>query len=123
MSQFPNPSTQFKPGVSGNPNGKTSEHRKAEVEAAELAAKMQLRMIKALDAKVTQLETAEDAPDPYAAMSAIKADILKLIKDAQDRGFGAPVQPVDNTSSDGSMTPQSAQDAFLAALRAKDGQA
>jgi hypothetical protein len=105
MSQFPNPSTQFKPGQSGNPGGKTSSHRQSEIEAAELAAKVQLRMMKAVDEKITQLETALDTPDPYAALLVIKADVLKLIKDAQDRGYGAPVQVLDNTSSDGTMTP------------------
>lgn len=122
MSQFPNPSTQFKPGQSGNPGGKTSQHRQSEIEAAELAAKVQLRMMKAVDEKITQLETALDAPDPYAALLVIKADVLKLIKDAQDRGYGAPVQVLDNTSSDGTMTPKSiVGDAVLDAIRAKHG--
>jgi len=105
MAQFPNPDTQFKPGQSGNPGGKSSAHRQAEIEAAELAAKVQLRMMKAVDAKITQMETTLDIPDPYAALTAIKADILKLLKDAQDRGFGQATQPIDNTSSDGTMTP------------------
>jgi hypothetical protein len=122
MSQFPNPSTQFKPGQSGNPGGKTSSHRQSEIEAAELAAKVQLRMMKAVDEKITQLETALDTPDPYAALLVIKADVLKLIKDAQDRGYGAPVQVLDNTSSDGTMTPKSiVGDAVLDAIRAKHG--
>lgn len=95
----------FQPGQSGNPGGKTSAHRQSEIEAAELAAKVQLRMMKAVDEKITQLETALDAPDPYAALLVIKADFLRLIKDAQDRGYGAPVQVLDNTSSDGTMTP------------------
>ena len=104
MAQFPNPDTQFKPGQSGNPGGKSKEHRQAEIEAAELAAKVQLRMMKAVDEKITQLETALDGPDPYAALLVVKADFLKLIKDAQDRGYGAPVQPTtDSVQPD--MTP------------------
>ena len=61
-------------------------------------------MMKAVDEKITQLETALDGPDPYAALLVVKADFLKLIKDAQDRGYGAPVQPTtDSVQPD--MTP------------------
>jgi hypothetical protein len=114
MAQFPNPSTQFKPGQSGNPGGKSSEHRKAEVRAAELAAKVQLDLVEALHNTLT---AAQDDADKLAA---IKADVLKLLKDTQDRAYGTPKSSVDLESPNGTMTPtQGAQDAFLAALRAK----
>lgn len=83
----------FPPGKSGNPGGKTSEHRRAEVEAAEIAAKIQLNMVKALAGAV---EAGSES-----ALEAIRSDVLRLIKDAQDRGFGAPMQPVEQT---GNMT-------------------
>lgn len=87
----------FKPGQSGNPGGKTSEHRQLEVQAAELAARIQFDLVSALSDVVK-----EGGP---MALEQIKGDVLKLIKDAQDRGYGAPVQVLDSTSSDGTMTP------------------
>ena len=99
MAQFPNPNTQFKPGVSGNPGGKSSEHRKAEVRAAEAAAKVQADLVEALARVVSS------AGDDAEKLDHIRSDVLKLLKDAQDRGFGAPVQQIDNTSSDGSAAP------------------
>ena len=87
----------FKPGQSGNPGGKTSEHRHLEVQAAELAARIQFDLVSALSDVVKEGGT--------MALEQIKGDVLKLIKDAQDRGYGAPVQVLDSTSSDGTMTP------------------
>ncbi len=91
--------TPFKPGDIGNPKGKTKEHRQAEVRAAELAAKVQLDLVQALS---NTLDAADGDEDKLAA---IKADVLKLLKDAQDRAYGSPTQQVDNTSSDGTMAP------------------
>lgn len=89
----------FQPGQSGNPGGKTSEHRKAEIEAAELAAKTRLGLVRAfanlLDGKATDDERVQ----------LLNSDALRLLKDSEDRGFGSPTQPVDNTSSDGSARP------------------
>jgi len=90
---------QWPAGVSGNPGGKTSEHRKAEIRAAELAAKVQLDLVEALS---NTLDAAEGDEDKLAA---IKADVLKLLKDAQDRGYGSPKSSMDLSSEDGSMTP------------------
>lgn len=103
----------FKPGQSGNPGGKTSEHRQAEIRAAELAAKVQLDLVEALHNTLTQADGDE------VKLAAIKSDVLKLLKDAQDRGYGAPTQPIDSTSSDGSMSPVAMQDAVLEAIRKK----
>jgi hypothetical protein len=96
----PNPDmsglTPFKPGQIANPGGKTSEHRKLEVKAAELAAKIQFDLVSAL------AEVVKDGGP--VALEQIKGDVLKLIKDAQDRGYGAPVQPTtDGINPD--MTP------------------
>lgn len=95
--------TKWKPGVSANPGGKTSAHRKAEVRAAEVAAKIQLDLVNALD------EWLSEADKPADKAGAIKADVLKLLKDAQDRGFGAPTQPTEITSPDGSLAPTTVQ--------------
>lgn len=88
--------TKWKPGQSGNPGGKTSEHRKAEIEAAELAAKVRLGLVSAF-ANLVQGKASDE--ERHALLN---SDALRLLKDSEDRGFGAPTQPVDNTSSDGS---------------------
>jgi len=72
------------------------------MKAGELAAKIQMRMLNALSDAI-------DA-DPDKALAAIAADPLRLIKDAMDREYGTATQRVDNTSSDGSMTPRSSID-------------
>ena len=88
--------TKWKPGQSGNPGGKTSEHRKAEIEAAELAAKVRLGLVSAF-ANLVQGKASDE--ERHALLN---SDALRLLKDSEDRGFGAPTQPVDSTSSDGS---------------------
>lgn len=106
--------TPFKPGQSGNPGGKSSEHRKAEIRAAEKAALVQADLVDAL------YNTVQAAGDDAQRLEAIRSDVLKLLKDSQDRGFGAPQVHVDNTSSDGSMTPSTQTgDAVLDALTRK----
>ena len=94
----PSPENQFKPGQSGNPGGKTREHRQAEIEAAELAAKVQLDLVKALANTLTNLAGDKDKLD-Y-----LNKEVNTLIKNAQDRGFGAPVQPTTD-GVDADMTP------------------
>lgn len=103
---IPNHPTKFKPGCSGNPGGKTSEHRQAEIRAAEKAALVQADLVDAL------YNTVQAAGDDTQRLDAIRSDVLKLLKDSQDRGFGAPQVHVDNTSSDGSMTPKGLGDFY-----------
>lgn len=103
MASFPNPSTQFKPGVSGNPGGKSSAHRKAEIKAAELAAKVQLGFVQALANLV------EEAQGDNKKLEFLNKEVNALIKNAQDRGFGAPTQPTEITNPDGSLAPTTVQ--------------
>jgi hypothetical protein len=79
--------SQFKPGQVANPGGKTSEQKRAEMKAGELAAQIQLRMLQALSDAV--------AADGDAALKAIASDPLRLIKDAMDREYGTAVQKVE----------------------------
>ena len=108
----PNPDTSglkpFQPGQSGNPGGKTSEHRKAEVRAAEMAAMVQADLVEAL------YNTIKSADNDADRLDELRSDVLKLLKDSQDRGFGSPQQHIDNTSSDGSMTPKGLGDFYAA---------
>jgi len=77
---------RFEKGQSGNPGGKTSEQRKLEVENAERATRLRSAMLKGLEA---ELEAAAEDGDAEA-VKMIRADILKLIKDSEDRGLGSP---------------------------------
>lgn len=90
--------TRFGAGNRANPIGKTSAHRKAEIAAAELAAKVRLEMVEALSDAFDNAESKEK-------IEQIRSDVLRLLKDSEDRGFGQATQPIDNTSSDGSMSP------------------
>jgi hypothetical protein len=89
--------TQFKVGNNANPGGKTSAQRKMEIANAEKATLIRGRL---LDAVI-------DASEAGGArtMELIEAAMLKLLADSENRGLGTPKQTVDNTSSDGSMTP------------------
>jgi len=103
----PNPSPSTRIGQPGGPApGKSSEHRKAEIRAAEKAALVQADLVDAL------YNTVRAAGDDEERLAAIKSDVLKLLKDSQDRGFGAPQVHVDNTSSDGSMSPKGLGDFY-----------
>lgn len=94
----PSPSTRFgAPG--GNVPGRTSAQIKASIEAAEIAAKLQKRMLESLAGLFNE------RPEKEHIVEHVRADTLRLLKDAMDRGFGLPVQTVDNTSSDGTMSP------------------
>lgn len=101
----PSPETRFGAGGNANPAGKTSAQRQAEyrknelsAQAGAMAAQIQVQMLEALQQHVSA--------NPAAALAAIATDPLKLIKDAMDREFGTAVQKIDNTSSDGTMSPK-----------------
>ena len=89
----PNPDmsglTPFAPGQSGNPVGKTSAQRKLEVENAERATRIRNKMLLALE---SDLDGSFATGIP--AMASVTGDMLRLIKDAEDRGLGAPKQTI-----------------------------
>lgn len=66
---------------------------------AEAAMRIRERLLRATEAKLVELSSEE-------IMSLIEPSMLKLITDSEARGLGAPVQPVDHSSADGSMTPR-----------------
>lgn len=107
----------FKKGQSGNPGGLPSETARLIRENAEAAARIRARLLKATEASLSERSTDE-------AMELIEAAMLKMLKDAEDRGLGAPVQAVDHSSKDGSMTPRDPReltDAELARIVAANG--
>ena len=92
--------TQFVKGVSGNPGGKTKAQRADELKAAEISAKMRLKILTSMQVRFK----ANDFTDEDYAML-LSAGTLNLFKQSEDRAHGTPKQSVDNTSSDGTMTP------------------
>jgi len=89
--------TQFgKPG--GNAPGKTSEQKRLEMKNAEAAMRIRERILRAAEARLMECSTEE------VLAEFVDQAMLKLLKDSEDRGLGAPVQDV--RSGDGSMTPK-----------------
>ena len=77
----PSPETRFQPGQSGNPGGKSAEHKRMEMEAAEISAKLRLAALSSMQEK---LNAGMDA------LELISGDALRLFKDSEDRAHGTP---------------------------------
>ncbi|MGL4813511.1 MAG: hypothetical protein ACRCXM_17210 [Beijerinckiaceae bacterium] len=84
---------KFQPGVSGNPGGKSAETIRLEREAADIALRMRLKWLKALEAKA-------DAGDE-AAMETLSTEALNLAKHSEDRAHGTPRQSVEHMGEGG----------------------
>ena len=87
---------RFKKGQTGNPGGKTSEQKRIEMHNAEKAVAIRGRLLGALN-------DAMDIMEPERLLELLNPSTLKMLKDAEDRGLGAPVQPI--VSPDSSMRP------------------
>ena len=83
---------RFKPGQSGNPGGKTKEQRRLEVENAERATRIRGQLLAALE---ETLLAHRDVADLSGITQSITGDNLRMLKDAEDRGLGAPKQTVE----------------------------
>jgi hypothetical protein len=93
----PNPSPKTRIGAPGGPApGKTSEQKRLELENAQRAMRIRDRFLRSLEAKLND-------SDMDAVIEMMDAQALKLLKDSEDRGLGAPVQ--SHTSPDGSFAP------------------
>jgi hypothetical protein len=104
----PSPSTRF--GAPGGPAvGKTSEQRQLEVRNAWIATEIRGRLLDAVKATLQEDTSTENA------LARIEANVLKLLKDSEERGLGAPKASVDLTNSDGSLKSRQ-EDAVLDAL-------
>ena len=96
MANEQNLAPPWQPGQSGNPGGKTSAQRKLEVENAERATRIRAALLAKIEAAID--------PETGAFTDDLSGDILKLIKDSEDRGLGAPKQTVDSTHDVGEAT-------------------
>ena len=88
----PSPETRFKPGQSGNPGGKTAEHKRLELEAAEMAAKLRHAMLTSMQEKLAAGVPAEEL---------MSGDALRLFKDSEDRAHGTPKATTELSGPDG----------------------
>jgi hypothetical protein len=97
----PSPETRFQPGQSGNPGGLTKELR-AQIDANAAQA---VRIRAAILAKMAALVD----PESGLFMGDLGGDVLKLIKDSEDRGLGAPQQTVDVNQKQVAAEPMTAE--------------
>lgn len=103
---------QFKPGTSGNAGGLTAEQAAKRKANRDKAFAIEERLLAAVEKDLTENET--------KALVHVRRDVLRLIHTAIERYDGKPQQHIDNTSSDGSMTPTAQSgDAVLEALSRK----
>lgn len=86
----------YEKGKSGNRGGKTSKQKRVEMRNAERAMVLRGRLLDAMETAWSDLE-------PEALLEHLTPSTLKMLKDSEDRGLGAPVQPV--TSPDEAMRP------------------
>lgn len=85
----PSPKTRFQPGNPGG--GKTSEQKRLEYEAAEMAARLRHKILSVIAEKV---EAGEDAAEM------LSSDLLRLFKDSEDRAHGTP-KAINEITGDG----------------------
>lgn len=74
----------FKPGQSGNPGGMSSETRRLIAENAKKATEIRAALLASIQSQIEAGITPE-----------LGSDLLRLVKDTEDRGFGAPKQTTE----------------------------
>jgi hypothetical protein len=94
----PSPENRFRPGQSGNPGGKSSEHVEAERKAAEISALMRLQVLSTMQEKVSKITESPDA-SLDDILKLLDGDVLRLFKDSEDRAHGTPRQSVEHSGS------------------------
>lgn len=99
----PSPETRFQPGNNANPGGKTSEHRRLEIEAAEMAARLRHAMLSAMTEKLASGDDVE---------ALLTSDALRLFKDSEDRAHGTPKASAEVSGPDGGAIKIEADEAF-----------
>jgi Family of unknown function (DUF5681) len=108
-------STSFKPGQSGNPNGRPKILKEA-IKQADAEAVAQAKQIIS-DVKLAARELTQEAIETLkTAMSAVEAPMAARVNAAQiilDRGWGKPKETVDMTVR------QTLEDLVLQSMRGK----
>ena len=83
----PSPETRFKPGQVANPTGKTAEQAARDLKTADLASQFRAKVL----SKV--MERAENGED---ALALLTPDVIRVLKDSEDRAHGTPKQSVEH---------------------------
>lgn len=93
-----NPSPATRLGQPGGPKpGKRPGQRALEIENAEIATRIRNKLLAGMAERIEMLEG-------EALVAELRNELLKLLKDTEDRGLGSPKQAVDHTSTDGSLS-------------------
>ncbi len=90
----------FEAGQSGNPGGKTSDQRKMEIANAERATRIRGRFLEALEGLMLEHPEKETLIEER-----LTSEVLRLLKESEDRGLGTAVQSINHESPKGTMTP------------------
>ena len=88
----PSPETRFKPGQVANPTGKTAEQAARDQKSADLASQFRLKVLSRV------MERAEGGED---ALELLTADVIRVLKDSEDRAHGTPKQSVEHGGEGG----------------------
>lgn len=91
----PSPETRFKPGNPGG--GKTSDQRRLEYEAAEMAARIRHKLLSVITEKLKLMPEGPEAD----ISDILTSETLRLFKDSEDRAHGTPKQSVEATGAEG----------------------
>lgn len=94
----PSPETRFKPGNRGG--GKTSEQKRLEYEAAEMAAKARHKLLSVITEKLNGAEVTDES-----LLELLDANTLKLFKDSEDRAHGTPKSTSEISGPSGGPVP------------------
>jgi len=84
----------------GNPTGKTKKQKSMEMENAEKAVALRGKYLAALERQLDKAIEEGDDEGMNMAIAQIDQANLKLLKDAEDRGLGAPVQYHDVSTTE-----------------------
>lgn len=131
--------TQYRKGETGNPGGIPERTRAKMRINAEKATDLRAQILDALTSRITSaIVKAEIDPNELVGehgiseaaaqriMGFVNADILRLLTDAEDRGYGKPTQPTRDDSAPkkkitGDMSPEEAAEAYRAELEQSSG--
>jgi hypothetical protein len=92
----PSPATRFQPGNVANPGGMSAAVRARNDRTADLASQIRERLISAT------MEKLDSGIDLFELLT---PEVIRIVKDSEDRAHGTPKSAIDHTSSDRSMTP------------------
>lgn len=88
----PSPETRFKPGTSGNPSGKSTEQHLRDNESSDMASIFRHAVLSSLQEKMRA---------GVDAISLMTPDLIRIVKDSEDRAHGTPKQSIEHGGEGG----------------------